>query len=64
MVDPGWRSGGTPFTNASGAVRVFTTRAHAENLATGDPFVRHGAGWAVREGNEVLYQPSLAAGAR
>jgi uncharacterized protein YciI len=48
-----------PFTDGAGAMGVFTTRADAEEFATGDPFVLHGvvAGWSVREWNEVLYQP-------
>jgi len=45
-----------PFADGSGAMGVFTTRAAAEEFATGDPFVLHGAisNWHIREWNEVL----------
>ena len=45
-----------PFTDGSGAISVFTTRAEAEAFADGDPFVRHGVirSWTIREWNEAL----------
>ncbi|HTZ90995.1 MAG TPA: YciI family protein [Streptosporangiaceae bacterium] len=45
-----------PFTDGTGAMGVFTTRADAEAFAGGDPFVQHGVvrGWSVREWNEAL----------
>lgn len=45
-----------PFTDGSGAMAVFTTRADAEAFAADDPFVQHGVvrGWSVREWNEAL----------
>ena len=48
-----------PFTDGSGAMGVFATRADAEEFAAGDPFVLNGVvtGWSIREWNEVLYQP-------
>jgi uncharacterized protein len=45
-----------PFTDGTGALAVFTTRADAEEFAAGDPFVQHGVirSWSVREWNEAL----------
>jgi len=45
-----------PFTDGSGAMGVFTTRADADAFAAGDPFVQHGVvrSWAIREWNEAL----------
>jgi uncharacterized protein YciI len=45
-----------PFSDGSGAMGVFTTRAAAEEFATGDPFVLHGVikNWYIREWHEAL----------
>lgn len=45
-----------PFSDGSGAMGVFTTRAAAEEFVRADPFVRHAVigGWSVREWNEAL----------
>jgi len=45
-----------PFSDASGAIGVFTTREAAEEFVAGDPFVASGAvgNWTIREWNEVL----------
>jgi uncharacterized protein len=44
-----------PFSDGSGSIAVFTTRAAAEEFASGDPFVLHGvvSRWQVREWREV-----------
>ena len=49
-----------PFTDGSGAMGVFTTRAAAEKFACEDPFVAHGvvARWYVREWKEALIPES------
>ena len=45
-----------PFTDASGAMGVFTAREAAEQCVQADPFVAHGvvARWTIREWNEAL----------
>jgi uncharacterized protein YciI len=45
-----------PFSDASGALGVFTTREAAEEYVAADPFVTSGAvqKWTIREWNEVL----------
>jgi uncharacterized protein len=47
-----------PFTDAvnDGAMAVFTTRAAAEEFASGDPFVVNGVvgSWRISEWNEAL----------
>lgn len=45
-----------PFSDSSGALGVFTTRAAAEEYVAADPFVTSGAvqNWTIREWNEVL----------
>jgi uncharacterized protein len=45
-----------PFTDAGGAMGVFTTRDAAEKFVQADPFVAHGvvARWTIREWNEAL----------
>jgi uncharacterized protein YciI len=45
-----------PFTDASGAMGVFTARDAAEQFVQADPFVAHGvvARWTIREWNEAL----------
>ena len=45
-----------PFTDRSGALGVFTTRAAALEYAEGDPFVLQGVvqKWYIREWHEVL----------
>ncbi|HEX5292260.1 MAG TPA: YciI family protein [Streptosporangiaceae bacterium] len=45
-----------PFSDATGALSVLTSRAAAEEFASGDPFVTHGLvrNWYVREWAEVL----------
>ncbi len=57
----GFREAGTllaigPFNDGSGAMAVFTTREAAEEFASEDPFVLHGAtsGWSVKEWNEAI----------
>jgi uncharacterized protein len=49
-----------PFTDGSGAIAVFRTRADAEEFAKEDPFVRNGVvrAWQVREWNEALVAES------
>ena len=44
-----------PFSDGSGSIAVFTTREAAEEVASGDPFVRNGvvSRWQVREWREV-----------
>jgi uncharacterized protein YciI len=48
-----------PFSDRSGAMSVFTTRAAAEEFAAGDPFVLHGviSNWYIREWMEALSTP-------
>jgi len=48
-----------PFSDRSGAMSVFTTRAAAEEFAAGDPFVLHGVirNWYIREWMEALATP-------
>jgi len=48
-----------PFTDRTGAMSVFTTRAAAEEFAAGDPFVLHGVikSWYIREWLEALATP-------
>jgi uncharacterized protein len=48
-----------PFSDRSGAMSVFTTRAAAEEFAAGDPFVLHGVirNWYIREWMEALTTP-------
>ena len=45
-----------PFSDATGAMSVLTSRAAAEEFAAGDPFVTRGLvrNWYVREWVEVL----------
>ena len=45
-----------PFTDGTGAMAVFATRAAAEEFAEGDPFVVNCvvSSWSVREWNEAL----------
>jgi uncharacterized protein len=45
-----------PFSDATGALAVLTSRAAAEEFAAGDPFVRNGLvrRWFIREWLEVL----------
>jgi hypothetical protein len=45
-----------PFTDGTGAMGVFATRAAAEEFAKDDPFVVNGVirGWSIREWNEAL----------
>ena len=45
-----------PFTDGTGAMAVFRTRAAAEEFARADPFVVHGVvrGWRVTEWSEAL----------
>lgn len=49
-----------PFTDATGALGVFTTREAAEEFAKGDPFVLHGVvtDWSIKEWNEALFNRS------
>jgi len=48
-----------PFTDRSGAMGVFTTRAAAEEFVAGDPFVLHGVirNWYIREWMEAISIP-------
>jgi uncharacterized protein YciI len=48
-----------PFTDATAAMAVFTTREAAEEFAKDDPFVLHGVvtGWSIKEWNEAIYNP-------
>jgi uncharacterized protein YciI len=48
-----------PFTDLSGAMGVFTTRAAAEDFVAGDPFVLHGVirNWYIREWMEAIGTP-------
>jgi uncharacterized protein len=52
-----------PFSDQSGALAIFTSRAAAEEFAAGDPFVVGGLvlRWYIREWVEVLV-PEEAAG--
>jgi uncharacterized protein len=45
-----------PFSDATGALAVLTSRAAAEEFAAGDPFVRNGLArkWFIREWMEAL----------
>jgi uncharacterized protein len=45
-----------PFSDATGALGVFSTREAADKYVAGDPFVTSGAvgRWTIREWNEVL----------
>jgi uncharacterized protein len=45
-----------PFTDAMGAMGIFTSREAAEEFATDDPFVLGGVvrSWSIREWNEAL----------
>jgi uncharacterized protein len=45
-----------PFSDATGALAVLTSRAAAEEFAAGDPFVRNGLvrNWYIREWMEAL----------
>ena len=45
-----------PFTDQSGAMGVFTTRAAAEDFVAGDPFMLHGVirNWYIREWMEAI----------
>jgi uncharacterized protein YciI len=47
-----------PFTDASGAMGIFTARDAAEKFVQADPFVAHGivARWTIREWSEALAQ--------
>jgi uncharacterized protein YciI len=55
-----------PFSDRSGALAVFTSRAAAQEFAEGDPFVRNGlvTRWFIREWVEVLVpeEPAAAGG--
>lgn len=60
----GYQAAGTllligPFSDRTGALAVFTTRAAAEDFAVGDPFVRHGVvrNWYIREWLEAIATP-------
>ena len=48
-----------PFTDQSGAMGVFTTRAAAEDFVAGDPFMLHGVirNWYIREWMEAIDTP-------
>lgn len=48
-----------PFSDRTGALGVFTTRAAAEEFAAGDPFVIHGVvrNWYIREWMEAIATP-------
>jgi uncharacterized protein YciI len=52
-----------PFSDATGALAVLTSRAAAEEFAAGDPFVRNGLvrRWYVWEWVEVLVPEDAAA---
>jgi uncharacterized protein YciI len=44
------------FSDLSGAMGIFTTRAAAEEFVNGDPFVLHGVvrSWQIKEWNEAI----------
>lgn len=48
-----------PFTDRTGAMAVFTTRAVAEEFVAGDPFVLNGVvrNWYIREWLEAIAAP-------
>jgi hypothetical protein len=48
-----------PFTDLSGAMAVFTSRAAAEEFVAGDPFILHGVikDWYIREWMEAIAAP-------
>jgi uncharacterized protein YciI len=48
-----------PFTDQTGAMAVFTTRAAAEEFVAGDPFVLNGVirHWSIREWLEAIATP-------
>jgi len=48
-----------PFTDRTGAMGVFSTRAAAEEFAVGDPFVLHGVvkNWYIREWMQAIATP-------
>jgi uncharacterized protein YciI len=48
-----------PFTDRTGAMAVFTTRAAAEEFVAGDPFVLNGVirNWYIREWLEAIATP-------
>jgi uncharacterized protein len=48
-----------PFTDRTGAMSVFTTRAAAEEFVAGDPFVLNGVikNWYIREWLEAIATP-------
>lgn len=48
-----------PFTDATGALAVFTSREAAEEFAKDDPFVLHGVvtGWSIKEWYEAIFTP-------
>jgi uncharacterized protein len=48
-----------PFTDQTGAMAVFTTRAAAEEFVAGDPFVLNGVirNWDIREWLEAIATP-------
>lgn len=48
-----------PFTDGTGAMAVFSSRAAAEEFAAGDPFVVHGVvrDWRVSEWMEAILSP-------
>jgi uncharacterized protein YciI len=52
-----------PFSDATGALAVLTSRAAAEEFAAGDPFVRNGlvGKWYIREWMEALVPEDAAA---
>jgi uncharacterized protein len=54
-----------PFSDATGALAVLTSRAAAEEFAAGDPFVRNGLvrNWFIREWMEVLVPEDAPAAA-
>ena len=51
-----------PFSDATGALAVLTSRAAAEEFAAGDPFVRNGLvrNWFIREWMEALVPEDAA----
>jgi uncharacterized protein YciI len=48
-----------PFTDLSGAMGVFTSRAAAEEFVVADPFLLHGVikNWYIREWMEAIGTP-------
>jgi len=48
-----------PFTDLSGAMGVFTSRASAEEFVAGDPFMLNGVmkDWYIREWMEAISTP-------